>query len=288
MKKISLIFFMIIIIYTAIGCKSNNIINNEHTQDNIEQNNNENPNLSEKNDSNSDMDKDIKESDLEDDNGSDPIESFKNLLTNTRYNLSYSGTTEVKNPSSVYVLINKRNSLPSDYTPNDLTIPNVSFSFSEQSEKRYLRQVVSKALENLFDEASENSISLVAVSGYRSYNRQKSIFNYNANKVGEEEANKVSAKPGQSEHQTGLAMDVSCSTINYALVEELGNLPEGIWLKNNAHKHGFIIRYPKEKISITEYNYEPWHIRYVGPKLATFLFENDLTLEEFYKKLNTI
>jgi hypothetical protein len=89
--------------------------------------------------------------------------------------------------------------------------------------------------------------------------------------------------PGSSEHQTGLSIDVSSDSVGCALEESFGATADGKWLAKNCHKYGFIIRYPKNKTKITGYSYEPWHIRYVGRKLATYLYKNDLTLEEYYE-----
>ena len=91
----------------------------------------------------------------------------------------------------------------------------------------------------------------------------------------------IQRKPGQSEHQSGLAADVSSPSVNYALTESFGKTDEGIWLAQNAHKFGFIIRFPDGKESITGYLYEPWHIRYVGESVATEIYAKDLTLEEY-------
>ncbi|KAB3536043.1 M15 family metallopeptidase [Alkaliphilus pronyensis] len=187
----------------------------------------------------------------------------------------------VEDPEDILVLVNKERQLPSDYVPSDLVIPNVSFSFSEDLPKKYMRKVAAEALEELFDEAEKDAIELFAVSGYRSYSRQKSIFEANVRRKGEKEANKTSAFPGQSEHQTGLAMDVSSRSVALRLTEELGNVKEGIWLKENAHRFGFIIRYPKGKETTTGYTYEPWHLRYVGKEEAEAIYSSDITLEEY-------
>lgn len=188
----------------------------------------------------------------------------------------------IDNPDDIVAWVNKERNLPKDYVPEDLVVPNVRFSFDGENEKRYLRKVAAEALEALFNQAKQEGLDLVAVSGYRSYQRQESIFNWNVEKKGFEEANKVSAKPGQSEHQLGLAMDVSCHEVGYALTDEFENTKEGQWLKDHAHEYGFIIRYPKDKVEITKYVYEPWHIRYVGVDVATIVYEQQLTLEEYF------
>lgn len=187
----------------------------------------------------------------------------------------------VEIPDGLLVLVNKENNLLSTYTPEDLVIPNVPFSFQGEDQKKYLRKEAAQALEELIAKAQEDGHNILAVSGYRSYERQKAIFLGNVKKSGFKKANTFSAVPGQSEHQTGLAMDVSSASVNYRLANNFAETPEGIWLNDNAHLYGFIIRYPRDKVEITGYQYEPWHIRYVGIEDATNIKMNNLTLEEY-------
>ncbi|HZG75871.1 MAG TPA: M15 family metallopeptidase [Paenibacillus sp.] len=182
------------------------------------------------------------------------------------------------------VFVNKQNPLDASYKPDDLVVPDVKFSFDGDNPKKQLRREAAEALEKLFAKAEEDGIELRAVSGYRSYATQKAIFERNAKLKGEEEANRTSAYPGQSEHQTGLAMDVSAASVNYALEEAFGETAEGIWLAENAPSFGFIIRYPQNKEDITGYKYEPWHLRYLGVDIAEFVTEQGLTLEEFLEE----
>lgn len=189
---------------------------------------------------------------------------------------------EKENLNSIAILVNKKYQLPVNYIPPDLTIPNIPFSDSEYSEKKLLRLEASLALENLFFHASQNKIYLFGVSGYRSYQRQSAIYENNLKVKGKEHTEKYSAYPGKSEHQTGLAMDVSSLSIHNRLDEIFSITPEGKWLVNNCFHFGFILRYPKDKTGITEYAFEPWHIRYVGKELASYMFDNSITLEEYY------
>jgi len=179
------------------------------------------------------------------------------------------------------LLVNKQNSLDASYKPDDLVVPDVKFSFDGDNPKKQLQRVAAEALERLFAAAEKDGIELRAVSGYRSYATQKAIFERNAKLKGEAEANRTSAYPGQSEHQTGLAMDVSAASVNYALEEAFGETVEGIWLAEHAAEFGFIIRYPQEKEEITGYKYEPWHLRYVGVDVAEYVTAQGLTLEEY-------
>ncbi|HBI03094.1 MAG TPA: hypothetical protein DDY49_03575 [Paenibacillaceae bacterium] len=193
------------------------------------------------------------------------------------------GDPLVPNPNEILVLVNKKRHLPSDYIPPDLIEPHVTFSFSGQSPKKTMRQEAAKALENLFDASQAEGMDMVAQSGYRSYSTQKQIYAANFRQMGES-ANQYSAQAGQSEHQTGLAMDVTCSEIGFQLEDTFGNTKEGKWLAKNCSRFGFIIRYQKGKEDITGYAYEPWHIRYVGQKAAKEIMTQGLTLEEYLSR----
>ncbi|WP_117149627.1 MULTISPECIES: D-alanyl-D-alanine carboxypeptidase family protein [Paraliobacillus] len=194
------------------------------------------------------------------------------------------GLHVVDNPESNQVYLNKQRKLPDGYEPADLVVPNVQHYAAEGDPKRQMREEAAKALESLFTRAQEQGIELIAVSGYRSYDRQKQIYDNSVATNGQEYADKYSASPGTSEHQTGLAMDIGSSTETVAtlLEESFKQTSEGTWLAENAHQEGFIIRYPEGKSEITGYNYEPWHIRYVGKEIATEIHDQDLTLEEYF------
>ena len=195
----------------------------------------------------------------------------------------HKGNVEIdRTPDSYTVLVNKEYGLPEEYVPDDLVVPNISYSFSYYDEKKLLRQVPAAALEELVAAAKEDNVILNGVSGYRSYARQKAIYRNNIKTKGLAHTEQYSAKPGFSEHQSGLSIDISARSNNNALTARFGTTKEGIWLAKNCYKYGFIIRYPKGKEAITGYSYEPWHIRYVGVGLATYLTENNLTLEEYY------
>ncbi len=199
------------------------------------------------------------------------------------------GKMVIQNPLNILALVNKEFALPSDYSPEDLVRPNVAFSFGDVDiEKSYLRREAAERLESMFEEAQNNGVELFAVSGYRSYTRQKNVFDAKSNQVGQAAAATVVAIPGYSEHQTGLAMDISSRSVRLELIESFGETKEGKWLASNAHKYGFILRYPKGKESITGYQYEPWHFRYVGVDAATTIYKQQLTLEEYFKIVEKI
>lgn len=182
------------------------------------------------------------------------------------------------------ILVNKNNPLATDYIPDTLSLVMVPFVKTEFSSKRLMDREAARALESLFSSAWQYKKKLYAASGYRSYQRQAVIFQEHVAKYGLKRANQMSAKAGESEHQTGLAMDITAPSVDFALVEEIAQTAEGKWLKEFAAQFGFIIRYPKGKEEVTGYQYEPWHLRYVGPKVATELVAAKLTLEEYLTK----
>ena len=145
-----------------------------------------------------------------------------------------------------------------------------------------MQPVAAAALEELFAGAKQAGYTLLATSGFRSYSTQKAIFERKLETMSERTANASVAKPGYSEHQTGLAMDVEGqSSLGIGLVGDFGTTPEGMWLSEHCHEYGFIIRYPEGKTDITGYIYEPWHIRYVGKEAAAEIAALDVTFEEY-------
>lgn len=188
----------------------------------------------------------------------------------------------IAKPESIEALVNPFNKLPEDYAPTDLVYPDVRFTFSEKIEKRMMRKEAAEALEKLFAGAEEDGIYLAGVSAYRSHETQKALFNRYVERDGYEKARTYSALPGTSEHETGLAVDVSGSDGKCAAADCFGDTEEAAWLKEHAAEYGFIIRYPEGKKDITGYQYEPWHLRYVGVAIAEELAASGETLEEYY------
>ncbi|CAI6041941.1 M15 family metallopeptidase [Cohnella sp. JJ-181] len=215
-------------------------------------------------------------------NGSESLDALLQLnAPDKTVKVGKNGIATVTNSDSMLVLVNKKRELSSTYAPDDLVKPNVAFSFSGDSPKQKMRKTAAKALEQLFAGAKEDGITLKAVSGYRSYATQKSIFTRNADLKGEEVANRTSARPGQSEHQTGLAMDVSSASANYELEPKFGDTKEGKWLAAHCAEYGFIIRFLEGQEDVTGYSYEPWHVRYVGKEAAKQVMKEGVTLEAY-------
>lgn len=185
------------------------------------------------------------------------------------------------------ILVNRQNPLSENYIPQDLVRPDIPFAEKENpntKEKFLLRKEAAFAISTFFADATTQDIHLYGVSGYRSFARQTEIYEASIASRGVEYTNKYIAHPGTSEHQTGLAMDVSIPSLGFALEETFENTKEGKFLQKFAPLYGFIIRYPKGVESLTGYSYEPWHIRYVTKPVAIFLSKTHLTLEEYHAK----
>lgn len=179
---------------------------------------------------------------------------------------------------SIWLIVSKEHKLDSDYEASDLTLPDVALENKNPESELRVRKEVAEATEEMFDEAKKEGINLQLSSGYRPYTTQKRFYD----NVGGERQNLV-APPGASEHQSGLAIDIrgenGACRIELCFKDE----PEGKWLAANAHKYGFILRYPEGKADVTGYNFEPWHFRYVGKELASEMKEQGIsTLEEFF------
>lgn len=198
----------------------------------------------------------------------------------SKVNSDYDKVTD----SEYLILVNRENKIDSTSDPNDLVIPNIEF-LSSGNVNRSLKKEAAKSLEAMFQKAQSNGIYLRGVSGYRSYEYQERLYEKNLKQSGKVEADKYVAQAGNSEHQTGLVMDV-LSTEYTRLDGGFENTNSYRWLIENISDYGFIIRYPKGKENITGYEYEPWHIRYVGKEAAKEINERGLTLEEYLNKVN--
>lgn len=204
-----------------------------------------------------------------------PKEVKKTDETPKEFNKKRLSTT---NPASYWIVVNKRSPLqPLSYKP-------VGLKTVSGNTSALLRSEAASSLEKMFADAKTESINLKISSAYRSYSTQVSVYNNWVKTLGQKSADTQSARPGYSEHQTGLAVDIEPSSGKCRLEQCFGTLPEGKWLRDNAHKYGFVLRYPEAKQHITGYIYEPWHFRYVGSELSNEIKKNsDITLEEFFE-----
>ena len=197
----------------------------------------------------------------------------------SRYPIFYQDIKLISNPSDKMVLVNKNNILPSSYVPSDLAILPLTVS----NKNKYMVKEARDAFVKLSNAARKENYTIIAVSTYRDYMYQRNLYEYYVKSKGQHYADNCSARPGHSEHQTGLAVDVMGSNYDYDLFIEA---KEYEWMKNNAHKYGFILRYPSGKEEITGFKFEPWHYRYVGIDMATLLYEKNITMEEYYENKN--
>lgn len=185
-------------------------------------------------------------------------------------------------PGSIWWIVNKKRTLPDGYVPQNLSVPKVQLRLDTTAEQMKIRSDITAPVEAMFTAAREKNISLLFASGYRSESYQRQLYNSYVAKDGQAAADRYSAKPGTSEHQTGLAFDVCEAGTNCDLEISFGATKAGKWIAQNASKFGFIVRYQKGKESITGYQYEPWHLRYVGTSLASELQKKNQTMEEMF------
>lgn len=204
---------------------------------------------------------------LEDDN----IDNDKTLKTSKGFKIELiNGATYIDG----ILIVNKTYSLPQDFVPTN--------TYTKIDKQNYCPTCIDKEAYESFNimksDAQALGLNIYIQSGYRSYTLQEELYNKYMESDGKEAADTYSARPGFSEHQTGLSFDLNSVT------DEFANTSEGKWVNENAYKYGFIIRYPKTKENITGYKYESWHLRYVGKELAEKLYNKGdwITLEEYF------
>lgn len=186
-------------------------------------------------------------------------------------------TADISKDTSM--LVNKSYLLSSDYEPDDLVTISQNYSWGDLGSKK-IRKVAYDAFLDMWNAANEAGYYLMVNSAYRSYQDQERVYNDYKNSRGEKYADSIAARPGASEHQTGLALDIFSKTNSNK--NTFKDSETAAWLKNNAHNYGFILRYPEGLENITGYNFEAWHFRYVGIDLATAIYNENITFEEYY------
>lgn len=215
------------------------------------------------------------ESDLE------PVEAVMNISYSIIDSRNSSDRTYfLEEPSNTALLIKKGFSISKDYVPEDLVEVNIPTATTNNK----MRSDAAKALEAMYEDAKKEGLTLAVNSAYRSYEEQQKIYDEYFRIYDEVTAASLVAVPGTSEHQLGLSVDLTSQSVIDGQYGVFGSTPEYQWVIKNAHKYGFILRYPSDKIEITGIANEPWHYRYVGVKLATKLYEEGLTLEEYTLK----
>ena len=199
-----------------------------------------------------------------------------NCKVNNEY---YSLDLETDMSKEDQIIVNKYYHMSSDYSPTDLVKVSMDYSWGDYGSV-VVRQVVMDNFLNMWQAANNDGIYLMISSAYRSYQEQEIVYNNYKDSYGEDYANSIAAKPGFSEHQTGLAIDIFSKTNSNRKTFEDSEAAK--WLFDNAYRFGFILRYPKDKVKYTGYAYESWHYRYVGKEIAEYIHNNDITYEEYY------
>lgn len=206
--------------------------------------------------------------------------SVSDVVTRVNLNLDlpyYTNTKEAKYLNTFYILVNKYNYLRDDFVPNNLVEMTTPYS----KEGIYLVEEARDNFYKLVDKAKEEGLTIRAISAYRGYTYQKRLYDKYVEADGVNKADTYSARPGFSDHQTGLAIDVDNTTSSF---ENFTNTKEYQWMLDNSYKYGFILRYPSGKESITTYQFESWHYRYVGLKLAKKIKASNLTFDEYFTR----
>lgn len=202
----------------------------------------------------------------------------KQVIKDVNMNLDkefYNNPTPAKNLNKETILVNKYYYLEKNYVPNNLETISTRFALSNMK----LVKEAKEAFEEMASTAKKENLNIIAMSTYRSYDYQVNLYNKYVRTDGKEAADTYSGRPGHSEHQTGLAVDVYNGKVNYTSFEKT---KEFIWMSNNASDYGFILRFPKDKETETGYTYESWHYRYVGKDIAKYIKEHDISFEEYY------
>lgn len=168
----------------------------------------------------------------------------------------------------------------SGYKVNDTLIVNKGYPLSSNFNPGVNPEALN-AVKRMKKDAKKEGITLNVFSDFRTYKYQVNLYNRYVREDGKEKADTYSARPGYSEHQTGLTFDIGGKNPKYYTSKKLGQMKEGIWMAKNSYKYGLILRYPKKKEGVTGYDYEPWHFRYVGVDLAKKVKDSGLTLDEY-------
>ena len=184
----------------------------------------------------------------------------------------YSYIKDADTSKGILLLMNKYLKLSENYEPDDL----VALSY-HNGYTYYLRSEAAEAYEELSSAALLDNVIVYPFSAYRSYDTQNTLYTRYKERDGEEKADTYSARPGFSEHQLGLAIDIRSNTLTDNLTNN-----DYEWMLDNSYKYGFIVRYPKGKQHITQFMEEPWHLRYLGVELATKVHDSGLTYDEYY------
>ena len=187
----------------------------------------------------------------------------------------YEFSTPANNLNTTYILVNKYYYLEENYVPENLEEISKQYALSNMK----LVKEAKEAFEEMAKAAKKEGLNIVAMSTYRDYTYQTNLYDKYVKQDGKEAADTYSGRPGYSEHQTGLAVDIFNNKESYT---NFHTTKEFIWMQEHSKEYGFILRFPQDKEEETGYQYESWHYRYVGLQIATYISENNITLEEYY------
>ena len=202
----------------------------------------------------------------------------KQVIKNVNMNLDkdfYKDPVKARNLNTEKILVNKYYYLDSNYIPDNLETISTRYALSNMKMVKEAKE----AFEEMASTAKKENLNIIAMSCYRSYDYQVNLYNKYVRQDGKEEADTYSGRPGHSEHQTGLAIDVYNGKVNYTNFEKT---KEFNWMQEHAEEYGFILRFPKDKETETGYTYESWHYRYVGIEEAKYIKEHNISFEEYY------
>jgi len=208
-----------------------------------------------------------------------PIRSVIEIINTNRDNEYYTNTEKTDISKKELMLVNKYYSLDKEYEPDNLVTISTTYSWGTYGSQKVTEETFD-AYMDMWKDANEAGFYLMVSSSYRTYDRQEAVYNDYKKSRGTEFADSIAARPGFSEHQSGYTLDIfekSSSNQQTFYTSEAY-----LWLKDNAHKYGFILRYPEDKENITGYSFESWHYRYVGIDVANYIYENNITYDEYY------
>ncbi len=283
-KKIGMICLILILIVCAViliaGCGAKDGINQgdnvQNVSDDDPQETSDNPNKGENNDTpddEHDQPEVVVSGEKEDDPDAPSKGDDKSI-----WGIPDVIDTRTEDDGDILVLVNKYHVVSKDYRPiNMVTIDDKYGTYSNME----LKDVAYEAYKKMYNDAVNMGFDLKLCSTMRSYETQKTLYSNSLKNRGRQTTNIRSAYPGRSEHHTGFALDITSASMGWGLSQDFADYPDGKWINEHCHEYGFILRYPKGKTEITGYDYEPWHFRYVGVEVATYIMENDLTLEEY-------
>jgi D-alanyl-D-alanine carboxypeptidase len=209
--------------------------------------------------------------------------SITNTITYVNVNRDkkyYEDVIDTDTSKDTLMLVNKYYKLDEKYVPNDLVSISSNYAWGTIGSQQ-TRKVTYDAFQEMWEAANnEQQIYLMVNSSYRDYASQKEVYDNYAKQKNEKYADSIAARPGHSEHSTGLSLDIFTKTSSNK--NTFKDNPAYTWLKDNSYKYGFILRYPENKEDITGYSFESWHYRYVGKDVAKYIYDNNITFDEYY------